>query len=99
MPGQWQGAERARLDRLPTDWRATTRRVLARDGGVCRIQHPDRCIGTATEVDHIVENDDHSDGNLRAACTPCHRQKTAAHANRVRWSHGRRQPEKHPGLI
>ena len=37
---------------------ARRKRVLKRDGYECRLRGP-RCIGTATECDHIINNDDH----------------------------------------
>lgn len=96
MPGGWRGAERSRLGRLPPDWRTTTRRILARDGGVCHV------CGEygANEVDHIVAGDDHRLSNLAAIHGyPCHRRKTAREANAARWRNkARREPEKHPGL-
>ncbi|MFD0276161.1 HNH endonuclease [Kitasatospora sp. NPDC127111] len=37
-----------------------------------------RCSARATDVDHIVPGDDHSDDNLRSLCGWCHRQKSAS---------------------
>jgi 5-methylcytosine-specific restriction enzyme A len=71
----WSGSDRR--DRLPADWAERRGAVLARDGGRCRIALPG-CIGTAVEVDHIVPGDDHELINLRAACVPCHRIKSAS---------------------
>lgn len=54
-------------------WRQVTRRVLDRDGHVCRY-----CGGSADTVDHVVPkarggSDDES--NLVAACRPCNSAK------------------------
>ncbi|WP_079868837.1 HNH endonuclease [Mycobacteroides abscessus] len=58
------------------------------------------CLVTASEVDHIVPGDDHSDGNLRAACRKCHAHKSSAEGNdRQRQLRAlRKRPiERHPG--
>lgn len=57
-----------------TAWRKLRAAVLLRDGGVCQLQLPGVCTGTATHVDHIVPKgaggpDEPS--NLRASCAPC----------------------------
>ena len=65
----WQGSTRRR--RLPRNWPQIRRRVLNRDANLCYL-----CGAHATEVDHILRGDDHSDANLAAICTPCHRRKT-----------------------
>jgi 5-methylcytosine-specific restriction endonuclease McrA len=36
------------------------------------------CGDHATQVDHVVNNDDHRPDNLAAICGPCHQSKTAA---------------------
>jgi len=85
---------------LPANWPSIRCFVLERDQHTCQIQGP-RCTGHATEVDHIGDGADHTPGNLRAACQPCHATRTAQHANQQRWAALRRhhQPAKHPGLI
>lgn len=93
----WSGSTR-RL-RLPPDWPSTRARILARDGYRCRIGGS-RCLGHATQADHVVRGDDHRDENLQAACEPCHLAKTAAEANAERWKvRASRPAERHPGLI
>lgn len=84
--GPWAGSDRA--SRLPANWASEIRpRILERDGHRCTwMEHGMRCPAAATEVDHITAGDDHSDGNLRALCTPHHARKTAADANKARWS-------------
>jgi 5-methylcytosine-specific restriction endonuclease McrA len=85
-----------RRSHLPKDWPRIRQRVLKRDGRVCRIAFPG-CAGAATEVDHVVRGDDHSEGNLQAACSPCHRTKSsregAAAKPRIN-----RPAETHPAL-
>jgi 5-methylcytosine-specific restriction protein A len=93
----WQGS--ARKARLPEDWGPIRRDVLQRDGHRCRIR-TEGCTGRATEVDHLVPGDDHSLGNLRAACTTCHGRKSSAEgvAARARLRALRARPlERHPG--
>ncbi len=89
-----------RRQRLPANWRQLRLRVLARDAHRCQIQGP-RCILIATEVDHVVPNDDHSPSNLRAACRVCHASKSANEGVASRATiaaRGKRPPEPHPGL-
>ncbi|WP_459349167.1 HNH endonuclease [Cellulomonas olei] len=54
-------------------------------------------------MDHVVELADggpDTDENARAACGPCHREKTAAHAVAARAKHGRlRAPRPHPSAV
>ena len=47
----------------------------------------DGCIGAASECDHIVSVADgggHEVSNLRAACGPCHKQRTAQQGHDAR---------------
>lgn len=58
-------------------WRALRLFVLSRDGGVCQLQLPGRCLGDADQVHHLeafhgtpgTENP----SDLVAACGPCNR--------------------------
>jgi 5-methylcytosine-specific restriction enzyme A len=87
-----------RRQRLPADWPHIRRAVLNRDHHTCRI-NSEHCTHKATEVDHIINNDDHGPANLQATCHPCHRDKTTAHAhNAMRAIHAKaRHPhERHP---
>lgn len=79
--------------------------VLTRDGYRCQLRYPNRCTGTATEADHILEVADRPDlqydvANGQAACTACHKKKTADHALKKRWANrAHKHPgEQHPGL-
>lgn len=73
---------------LPPNWSALVKQVLASQPG-CQIAYAGRwagrtgmmqCGGAATEVDHIGDPGDHTPGNLRGVCTPCHRRRTEQQA-------------------
>lgn len=89
-----------RRQRLPDDWPTRRQVVLTRDGHRCTwVVDGTRCPDPATDVDHIVNNDDHSYDNLTSLCAPHHRTKTAAEAAAGRRRSGIRRPtEPHPGL-
>lgn len=77
--------------------------VLDRDQYQCQLRYPGRCIGTATEADHIIEysrgGSEFDPNNGQAACTPCHAHKTALDANQQRWANRAHYDEgTHPGL-
>lgn len=93
----WSSSDRR--SRLPADWPRRRRRILRRDGHRCQLRY-DGCRGIATEVDHIVNDDNHDDHNLHAVCEPCHAIKTqteAADGRAVIRERGLRAPEPHPG--
>lgn len=101
--GRWASSHRRHT--LPPNWPAIRRRILARDHHTCRLRGP-RCTGRATDVDHIDDEHDHRDDNLRAACGPCHRHRSArqgaaasTRARRTRAATRNRPTEPHPGLI
>ena len=91
----WEGS--TRRGRLPADWPLRRRRILKRDSYRCQIAGP-RCTTRATEVDHIVANDDHGDHNLRAVCAPCHATKSGQEGAAAR-PRINRPTERHPGLL
>ena len=96
-----KGAGRAAPGRMPGNWGTLRRRVLHRDQATCRIRAAG-CLVVATEVDHILPNEDHSLDNLRAVCRVCHREKTrqeAAAGLRRALARGRRPQEPHPGSV
>lgn len=82
QPAAWATSDRRA--RLPQHWNRIRLRTLRRYNHRCA-----DCGNRATEVDHIVNGDDHSDSNLQALCAPCHRKKTQAEAARARWGHQR----------
>jgi 5-methylcytosine-specific restriction endonuclease McrA len=95
----WEGS--TRRQRLPADWPTIRATVLARDGYRCTHIHQGKpCGWRATDVDHIINNDDHSLTNLHALCSWHHARKTAHEGNTARWSAPRRTrpPEQHPGM-
>ena len=101
--GQWETS--TRRSTLPPDWCRVRNHVLKRDGRLCRIQGP-LCIGTATEVDHTGDREDHRPEALQAACNPCHQAKSSAQggqdagrARRERVAARKRAPERHPGIL
>jgi len=94
----WKGSLRAK--RLPSNWGSLRKTVLLRDGHKCKLQYPG-CLGTATEVDHLLQGDDHSLTNLQAVCSDCHKVKTnkdrvvlLASRRKLRYRPG----DRHPGL-
>lgn len=93
-----------RRGRLPKDWPAIRRRVIARDGGRCvaTMRDGSRCTEAGTEVDHVVAGDDHSMANLQLLCAWHHKRKTQAEAAAARRRQPRprraREAEAHPGL-
>jgi 5-methylcytosine-specific restriction protein A len=86
-----------RHDRLPSNWPALVAQVKRRAKGRCEDKHhADGCDGRGTQVDHIVQGDDHSLANLQLLSGPCHDRKT-------RLDNGYRAAvkaptERHPGL-
>ncbi|AXH48781.1 HNH endonuclease [Mycobacterium phage Steamy] len=94
----WAGSDRRH--RLPPGWEDIRLDVLNKAHWICEIQLEDRCVGTASEVDHIERGDDHSRSNLRAACHRCHAKKSSEEgiaARRNKKARGKRPPERHPG--
>ena len=74
-----------RRKRLPADWERRRRVVLERDKGVCQWRLGEGICGVpATDVDHIVPNDDDSFLNLRALCRAHHMRKTGGEGNAAR---------------
>lgn len=84
---------------LPTDWPRRRARILKRDPD-CQLRY-DGCTTTSTEVDHIDQDDDHTDTNLRGVCHPCHAQRTERQRlDSLGIGPSRRRPKpNHPGLL
>ena len=95
----WDTSNRA--SRLPPNWATTRARILARDRHTCQAtHHHPKCDGVGAEVDHITPGDNHTDGNLQALSTACHKAKTARDNTRRRQAMARdlrRPTEPHPG--
>ena len=96
----WAGS--TRRARLPANWTQLVKQVKARDRGRCQAPvHVPKCDGIGTDVDHIIEGDDHRLENLQLLSRACHVAKTAREAaerNRTKVT-GRKRPERHPGTI
>lgn len=80
----WAGS--TRRSRLPADWPSRQAACLERDGYVCQLRY-DGCLTVATEADHIKPGDNHDLENLQAACSHCHRIKSAREGAAARWRH------------
>jgi 5-methylcytosine-specific restriction endonuclease McrA len=61
---------------LPRDWGRRRRLVLERDP-ICVLCGEAR----SQEVDHVGSKYDHSLGNLRGVCSPCHHKRTLAQSH------------------
>ena len=100
------GPRSARTSPLPPEWKPEIRpRILNRDGHACQWwvgATGAKCGALATDVDHIGDPSDHSDGNLRALCGPHHRVRSArqgAQAMHAKKIPRTRPAERHPGLL
>ena len=92
-----------RRHRLPKDWPTIVSRIKTRDQHRCQAsRHDPRCDGRGTDVDHIIQGDNHSDDNLQLLNEYCHRAKTAdetAARNKLNAKLRRRPEEEHPGRL
>lgn len=93
MSGGWAGSRRRR--ELPANWNAISHAVI-RDEPVCYVCH----LNASVQADHVVPGGDHSRGNLRGICVPCHKAKSAREGNAARTPQEREQRagEGHPGF-
>lgn len=101
----WAGSDRR--SRLPDNWPRLRNRILKRDGHRCT--HTDdkgvRCPEDATDVDHIIPNDDHSESNLTSLCSWHHGKKSGREGGAARAKVMKRnrakftRVERHPGLL
>ena len=70
-----------RRSRLPRDWEARRRIVVARDRGRCQALIAGiQCPSEGVEVDHIQAGDTHDLTNLQLLCKSCHAWKTRGEA-------------------
>jgi 5-methylcytosine-specific restriction protein A len=89
-----------RLSRLPPWWSKFTDEYL-KTHTRCEIKG-EGCQVVATEVDHKIPGDDHSEMNLQPACERCHAKKSAREGNaaKARLKALRRRPrDRHPGEL
>jgi 5-methylcytosine-specific restriction endonuclease McrA len=96
----WENSDRKA--RLPADWQARRKRVLARDRYRCQAELSTGalCLAPANQCDHIEHGDNHDESNLQALCAWHHKHKSAregVEARKPRPSQ-RREPEQHPSL-
>lgn len=73
------------------EYRRNRAATLKRAGWRCEIRTEGICTGRATTCDHIIpvsQGGGHELGNLRAACAPCHRRKTAGEGGGYRKRRG-----------
>lgn len=71
---------------LPSNWYSIRQRIIARDGHRCVWIRSDgnRCYNTEQlEVDHIGDNTDHSDENLRTLCKAHHAAVTGRQGGKM----------------
>lgn len=85
-----------RRSRLPRDWEARRRIVIARDNGRCQAAIGGvQCTAEGTEVDHITAGDNHDLTNLQLLCKECHAWKTRGEAvagNRAKQKKAKMKP-------
>lgn len=98
----WESSDRR--SRLPSNWNELVKQVWARDKGRCtwRLPSGKRCPRKGSDVDHRVNNDDHSLSNLQLLCRTHHDKKTQreAWAGRAKRKQATRRPEeRHPGAM
>lgn len=98
MSGGW--ASSRRRQELPADWfrpgGPRDRTLSAPRGRSCKLKF-EGCTKFATQVDHIVPGNDHSDANLQSVCGPCHAKKSALEGVEARRA-ARPQKPIHPSL-
>ena len=64
------------------DYRRKRAACLKRANWKCEIRIPGKCIGAASEADHVEQAaNDPGHNRLRAACSPCHAVITARQSN------------------
>lgn len=88
---------------MPPGWYKIRLRILERDGYQCTHIRQDstggRCPEKATDVDHIIPGDDHSDDNLRSLCGYHHRIKSSSEGGSAVHKKANKPKPKHPGQV
>jgi 5-methylcytosine-specific restriction endonuclease McrA len=85
-PKEWPKQERI-AGGSGWEWARTRKRILARDGRICRLQL-EGCTLVATDVDHRIPISAHGsddDANLQASCSACNQRKARQEAAAARW--------------
>jgi 5-methylcytosine-specific restriction enzyme A len=75
---QWQRVDSKRTG--TASHKARRLRVLKRDGYQCQIRYELICLGTASELDHVValgEGGPDADANCQSSCRPCQLKKAS----------------------
>lgn len=97
----WTERKKRNSERIPE----RTRRKVLKDYPLCWLSLPGICIGTSTQVHHVVDDADGGTDdpeNLVGVCKPCHTkhssQVSQAKAVEAAWD-WKRRPEKHPGIL
>lgn len=98
---KWGWGNSDRHDRLPSNWTSViVPEVKRRAMNICQWELPSgaRCGRKGTDVDHKINNDDHSYANLQLLCPRHHQIKTNGEklAGRMKFKPKKRPPEKHP---
>ena len=95
-----------RRKRLPANWAALRRTVLARDGFRCQWRLGERqCGAEATEVHHLNEAgrnfgvEDNQPEALVSLCTEHHQIATQTYAREQRLAKAAKMAPKHPGVL
>lgn len=101
----WETSDRR--SRLPANWAATARRILARDGHRCTFRFPNsgRCpVTEGLEVDHVEPSGSDEDSNLTTLCKRHHAMKSSREGHKAKAAKRTairkkfRREEPHPGL-
>lgn len=79
------------------------RQVFERDNYQCQIRFDERCVGIATQIDHIIcwaDGGTNSVDNLRAACQPCNAKRGSIQGHLAQGIDvkAKRRPQPNPGL-
>jgi 5-methylcytosine-specific restriction protein A len=103
MPWTTDREEKRRSSATYSDpvYKANRPKAMKRDRWRCQIRYPDICRGAATECDHVIpaaKGGTHQLDNLRGACEPCHKRKTAQEGGgwRNRWRRPAPPPDPEP---
>ena len=102
----WRGSRGYARTISGWEWTRRVRRVIERDGGVCRVRLPG-CTGVATTADHVIgvaewrgrrlpADGVDAEDNLQASCRACNE---ARRVEQSRPASRTRPSERHPGDV